>query len=315
MAGKTGSLRPPDALTLPVVWACVPGTSPDFRGCSLCLDKLGLSLRPLVEHHPGHSQPAGAQQVQLLQRRRPQLPVTETISLPTASVLEVVEGAEALARAGRQQQSAEAPAAVRWRPFARVFGHSPETAAERRSAGTEGTRPPQRHVVALRIHSAVAAAAGAGRGGRRDPPQGPAAAAPAAAPQDVHLALALPHAADVKRLVERLHEFRRYARALEFAPFLSWLAATAAATTEGKSQQPRQPPAPPRGGAAAGEEALLAELLAPAPACCELARDRWRLPQLGLGPDGRPLWRQQPRPMTATANARWPRLFRSQSVS
>lgn len=312
MAGNTGRVQPPDALTMPVVWVCVPGTSSNFRRCSLCLDKLGLSLRPLAEQHAGHSQQTGMQQAQSRQAAtRRQLPVTETVSLPTASVLEIVEGAAAMAWLG-QQQAVQAPVAAEWRPFSRAFGRSSVVAADGQSSGTEGMRKfGHQHMVGLRIHSAVAVAGSTSRGSRKKESHGSATVPSEVAPQDVHVALALPHAADVQRLVERLHEFRRYARALEFAPFLSWLAATATVTMEGQHQS-----AMGLQDDADAEEALLAELLAPAPAPIRESalQDRWRLPQLGLGPDGRPLWRQQPKPMSA-CTARWPRLFRSQSVS
>jgi len=291
----------------------VPGTSSNFRLCSLCLDKLGLSLRPLAETHPGQCQSTGTQQAKLTPPRvvtRLQLPVTETVSLPTASVLEILEGTAAMACAGQQQ----ATACVKWRPFSRAFGRSLEMASEGQSPDTEGTcKFPHQHVVSLRIHSAVASAGSVSRGGGKHKSQGSAAVPSGVTPQDVHVTLALRHAADVQRLVERLNDFRRYARALEFAPFLSWLAATDAVTMEGGQQHQ---PLVQLCGDAAGDEALLADLMAPAPPpkCESVVQERWRLPQLGLGPDGRPLWRQQPRP-TSKCAARWPQLFRSWSVS
>lgn len=116
MADLLAAYKPEDAeqpqpLTLPQVWARVLPTSNGFKRSSLCLDKLGVSLRPLIaadklpESLHKCAVEIGGQAVKasgdvaegeaLRQPSRDLELVTEVISFPVSSIVDIFDGAEA----------------------------------------------------------------------------------------------------------------------------------------------------------------------------------------------------------------------------
>lgn len=118
----------PDPLHLPEVWLRFPPSCSSFQRCSLCLDKLGLSLKPFAippESTGGSSPKPGGGGSPM---------ATEALNFPVSSVTEVVEQATfQLSSAGGSLQASSAPPTAESSPKGVTTGNGTFTTTVRRA--------------------------------------------------------------------------------------------------------------------------------------------------------------------------------------
>lgn len=251
----------PNPLNFNKVWSLVqPPSFQSFQLSSMCVDKLGLTLRPLVAEGP---------LPEACQRGARKLPPadgggfaldTELLNFPLSAIMDLLEDVDydavvAEARASSRGSpvtlgSLGASGLTKRRqppPFARASSKAapPEEGADvalaAEGGGAEGEAeavwptPPSPHVVCVRVKGALAGKAGAGE---RVPAH---MRLHAQAPPPIALFLAFPERADAKAFHAKVLAYKKYHLSIAVRTHVGSLAATARREALRRSPGPGEP--------------------------------------------------------------------------
>lgn len=217
-------LEQPLPLELPQVWVYISRTFSTFQRCAISVDKLGLTVRPLViaAKLPENGR-KGAKAVQN-GSDDPQefVLMTETMNFPVSSVVDVVEDPDFNAAAAAETIPPPAPPPEAQRPgggpprkatmpFARALGHADgdEKSARSRLA------PPHPHLVGVRIKGALA---GRGPGQEKAPVQMRLRAQP---PPPVTMVISFSLKDEAVQVISKMLAFKKYHLSVALAAHLN----------------------------------------------------------------------------------------------
>lgn len=323
-ASKMG-WRQPEPLELPQVWICVPRSSSLFQRCRLCVDKLGLTLLPLMAQSalPRSDDARSVQEVlwrgAVVSQPEEELALmTQMISLQTSAVKSIIEDSTEAARILLDESMCVDQTPSWRRPFSRVilagsramFGQSAKeqaieqksadqstaAAAARTASDTEKTdildNMPHPHLVGLYVDGAVVKAAPRYTFrllSDQERSEMEVALSAKREPRPVYLAVCFKTVEEACALARQLRKFRRYAFSLPSWPSNVYVPAASPLSS------PRDESAyVEREGAALGLEpgevdAVLNALSPPPPDDPYMARKR--VPSLSTSTDGQIFWR------------------------
>lgn len=224
----------PQPFELSEVWVCISRTFSSFQRCSLCLDKLGLSLRPLAS-----AKEIPESEVLLLRGAitRPDdeelVLMTQTMSFPLSSIFEIVTDSKLVRERLRPPPASLNRFSLRMRPFSRSLGpwhlkeQSDEDTGDIEAAETRrpprlsfSMEPPSPHLLGIRIKGALAGHALIGWGNQYAiPPRVMHNVTGVGSP--ILVVLSMPAKSDAQELVSRVQAYRLYSMSLLIRSYLS----------------------------------------------------------------------------------------------